>query len=147
MHIAIGSDHGGYEYRQALIPFLQELGHTVEDYGCVSKQSVDYCDYAVLVGEAVAQGKADRGILICGTGIGMSIMANKVKGVRCALCGDTVSAMFTRAHNDTNVLAMGQRIIGEEVAKEIARVWLSTPYEGGRHQRRVDKITAYEQKQ
>ena len=146
MRIAIGSDHGGYGYRKLLIPFLQEMGHTVEDFGCPTLDSVDYVDYAIPVAEGVAAGRFDRGIVICGTGVGVSISANKVKGIRCALCGDSVTAKLTRAHNDSNVLAMGQRIIGEEAMKDIVSVWLSTPFEGGRHTRRIEKIAQYEQK-
>jgi len=146
MRIAIGSDHGGYAYKELLIPFLTELGHEPEDFGCPSPESVDYADYAIPVAEAVAAGRFDRGILICGTGVGVSITANKVRGVRCALCGDSVTAKLTRAHNDSNVLAMGQRIIGEEAMKEIVRVWLETPFEGGRHAVRIGKIARYEEK-
>lgn len=144
MRIAIGSDHGGYEYKALLLPLLREQGHEVEDFGCDSPASVDYADYALPVAEAVAAGRFERGILICGTGVGVSISANKVRGVRCALCGDPVTAQLTRAHNDSNVLAMGQRIIGEEAMKAIVRVWLETPFEGGRHARRIEKIAAYE---
>jgi len=146
MRIAIGSDHGGHAYKELLKPFLKELGHEPEDFGCPSPASVDYADYAIPVAEAVAAGRFERGILICGTGVGVSITANKVRGVRCALCGDPVTAKLTRAHNDSNVLAMGQRIIGEEAMKEIVRVWLETPFEGGRHAVRIGKIARYEEK-
>lgn len=141
MKIAIGSDHGGYELKKRIINYLEESRYNYKDFGCrSSSESVDYPDIAFPVAEAVASGEYDRGILICGTGIGVSICANRVKGVRCALCGDVVSAELTRKHNDSNVLAMGGRIIGSEVAKAIVRKWLSTEFEGGRHERRLSKI-------
>lgn len=144
MKIAIGSDHAGVALRQEIANMIKELGMEVEDFGCECDTSVDYPDYAIPVAEKVANGEADRGILICGTGIGMSITANKVKGIRCALVHDLFSAKATRQHNDSNVLAMGERVIGPGLALEIAKVWLTTEYEGGRHGRRVDKITQYE---
>lgn len=148
MRIAVACDHGGYGYKAALLEQLSALGHTVVDFGCDSPASMDYADVAVPAAEAVAKGEADRAILICGTGIGVSIAANKVKGVRCALCGDTVSAALTRAHNDSNALAMGARIIGVELMRGIVSTWLSTPYSNEeRHTRRIGKITAYEEKQ
>ena len=143
MKIAICSDHGGYELKMKLIPYIEELGHEVVDMGCYSEKSVDYPDYAFPMAEAVAAGEYDRGVAICGTGIGVSICCNKVNGIRCALCGDVLSAELTRRHNDSNVLAMGGRIIGVETAKAITRVWLSTEFEGGRHVRRIEKIAAY----
>jgi len=145
MKIAIASDHGGYDYKCALIPFLSELGYEVQDFGTYTNESVDYVDYALPTSEAVAKGECDRGILICGTGIGMSIAANKVPGIRCALCSEPLSAKLTREHNDTNVLAMGARIIGIELAKSIVQTWLTTDFTGGRHTRRIEKITKYEQ--
>ena len=144
MRIAIASDHGGFDYKAALIPFIEAMGHEVTDFGTHSAESTDYSDYAFAACEKVAAGEYDRGILICGTGIGMSIAANKVKGIRCALCSETVSAGLTRAHNDSNVVAMGARVIGIEVAKAIVETFLSTPFDGGRHARRIDKITEYE---
>ncbi|WNB92298.1 ribose 5-phosphate isomerase B [Bacillus sp. NEB1478] len=144
MKVAIGSDHAGVELRKEIIAMIEELGMEVEDVGCECSTSVDYPDYAIPVAEKVANGEADRGILICGTGIGMSIAANKVKGIRCALVHDLFSAKATRQHNDSNVLAMGERVIGPGLALEIAKVWLTTEYEGGRHGRRVDKISQYE---
>lgn len=144
MHIAIASDHGGYAYKDALICHIQSLGHTVEDLGCYTQESVNYAEYAIALSEAVAAGRFERGILLCGTGIGMSIAANKVPGIRCALCSEPLSAALTREHNDSNVLAMGARIIGVELAKEIATVWLRTAFSGGRHQARIDAISAYE---
>ncbi|WP_171016853.1 ribose 5-phosphate isomerase B [Pseudalkalibacillus caeni] len=144
MKVAIGSDHAGVKIKDDIINVIKEMGHEVEDVGCDCDSSVDYPDYALPVAEKVSNGEADRGILICGTGIGMSITANKVKGVRCALVHDLFSAKVTRLHNDSNVLAMGERIIGPGLATEIARVWLETEFEGGRHERRVNKIKEYE---
>lgn len=144
MKIAVCSDHGGFELKLRLIPFIEEMGHTVTDFGCFSEASVDYPDMAFPMAEAVAAGEYERGIAICGTGIGVSICCNKVKGIRCALCGDVLSAELTRRHNDSNVLAMGGRIIGPETAKAITRVWLETGFDGGRHENRINKITEYE---
>lgn len=146
MKVAIGSDHGGIRLRTEIMALMDEMGIPYEDIGCKSIGSVDYPDYAVPVAEKVASGECDRGILICGTGIGMSITANKVKGIRCALVHDVFSARATREHNDSNILAMGERVIGPGLAREIARVWLTTDYEGGRHARRVEKIVSYENK-
>ncbi|NIK79427.1 ribose 5-phosphate isomerase B [Paenibacillus castaneae] len=146
MKIAIGADHGGYRLKDELVAFIQSLGHELVDVGCDCSQSVDYPDYAVPVAELVASGKAERGILICGTGIGMSIAANKVKGIRCALVHDLFSAKATREHNDTNVLAMGERVIGPGVAQEIVRIWLETPFSGEeRHVGRVSKVKQIEE--
>ncbi|GIN63065.1 putative sugar phosphate isomerase YwlF [Robertmurraya siralis] len=144
MKVAIASDHGGMNIRQELKQLMDEMGIQYEDFGCECETSVDYPDYALPVAEKVASGEFDRGILICGTGIGMSIAANKVKGIRCALVHDVFSAKATREHNNSNILAMGERVIGPGLAREIAKVWLSTHYEGGRHEKRVGKITAYE---
>lgn len=147
MKIAIGADHAGYRLKDEIVEFIRSLGHEVEDFGCNCADSVDYPDYAVPVCERVLAGEADRGILICGTGIGMSIAANKYPGIRCALAHDVFSAKATREHNDSNVLALGERVIGPGLAAEIIRVWLETEFSGaGRHQSRVDKITAIEQK-
>lgn len=144
MKIAIASDHGGYDYKQELIPYIESLGHQVLDLGCHGPASVDYPDYGIPCAQAVARGEADRGVVICGTGIGISISANKVPGIRCALCTDPVMARLTREHNDANMLAMGGRIIGIELAKDIVRVFLSTEFSGGRHKTRIDKIAQYE---
>ena len=144
MKIAIASDHGGFHLKENIKEYLVELGHEVDDKGCHSTESVDYPDYALLVAQDVAQGRAERGILICGTGIGMSIAANKVPGVRAALCHDTFSAKATREHNDSNVLCMGERVIGSGLAREIVATWLAGTFAGGRHARRVEKITAVE---
>ena len=144
MKIAIASDHGGYDYKQELIPYIESLGHQVLDLGCHGPASVDYPDYGIPCAQAVARGAADRGGVICGTGIGISISANKVPGIRCALCTDPVMARLTREHNDANMLAMGGRIIGIELAKGIVQVFLSTEFSGGRHKTRIDKIAQYE---
>ena len=144
MKIAIASDHGGYDYKQELIPYIESLGHQVLDLGCHGPASVDYPDYGIPCAQAVARGEADRGVVICGTGIGISISANKVPGIRCALCTDPVMARLTRDHNDANMLAMGGRIIGIELAKGIVQVFLSTEFSGGRHKTRIDKIAQYE---
>lgn len=144
LKIAISSDHGGNNLRKEIIQQIEELGLSYEDFGPNTDDSVDYPDYAIPVTEAVVSGKFDRGILICGTGIGMSIAANKVKGIRCALVHDVFSAKATRCHNDSNVLAMGERVIGPGLAREIVATWLAQDFEGGRHVRRVEKISALE---
>ncbi|WP_079506300.1 ribose 5-phosphate isomerase B [Mesobacillus jeotgali] len=147
MKVAIASDHGGVNIREEIKNLMDEMSIQYEDFGCECGTSVDYPDYALPVAEKVANGEFDRGILICGTGIGMSIAANKVKGIRCALVHDVFSARATRQHNDSNMLAMGERVIGPGLAREIAAVWLSEEYEGGRHENRVGKIKEYENKQ
>ena len=144
MKVAIASDHGGLHIREEIKGLLDEMGIQYEDFGCECNTSVDYPDYALPVAEKVANGEFDRGILICGTGIGMSIAANKVKGIRCALLHDTFSARATREHNDSNMMAMGERVIGPGLARDIAKIWLSTEFEGGRHENRVNKIKEYE---
>ena len=144
MKVAIASDHGGMNIRKEIISLMKEMNIEYVDLGCECNSSVDYPDYAIPVAEKVANGEVDRGILICGTGIGMSIAANKVKGIRCALVHDTFSAKATREHNDTNILSMGERVIGPGLARDIARIWLTTPFEGGRHANRVKKISIYE---
>ena len=142
--IAIACDHGGYALKEAVKAHLDELGLACRDFGTNSTESCDYPDYAAPAARAVASGECDRGIVICTTGIGVSIVANKVPGVRCALCSDPLSAEMTRRHNDTNMLAMGAGIIGQNLALKIVDTWLNTAFEGGRHQRRVDKISALE---
>ena len=137
MKIALGCDHGGYELKQHIIKVLEKLGHEYEDFGCYNLDSCDYPDFGAAAARAVAEGKCDKGIVICTTGIGISIAANKVKGIRCALCGDSYSAEMTRRHNDANVLAMGAGIIGPNMAKKITEVFLTTAFEDGRHARRV----------
>ncbi len=146
MKIAIGADHGGFTLKNEIVKVIKDLGHEVEDFGCDCADSVDYPDYALPVAEKVASGEYNRGILICGTGIGMSIAANKVKGIRCALVHDLFSAKATREHNDTNMLAMGARVIGPGVAAEIVKIWLDTEFEGGRHTNRIIKISNIESK-
>ncbi|GAA0366530.1 ribose 5-phosphate isomerase B [Bacillus horti] len=144
MKIAIASDHGGLRIKEEIKALLDELKLSYEDFGCQCEDSVDYPDYALPVAQRVASGEFDRGILICGTGIGMSIAANKIKGIRCALAHDTFSAQATREHNDSNVLAMGERVIGPGLARDIARIWLQTEFLGGRHQRRIEKVSDME---
>ncbi|MGN0683187.1 MAG: ribose 5-phosphate isomerase B [Oscillospiraceae bacterium] len=143
--IAIGCDHGGYEMKTALIKHLQENNVEFVDLGC-NGETVDYPDIAVKVCEKVTSGECDKGVLVCGTGIGMSMAANKVKGIRAAVCGDTFSARFTRLHNDCNVLCLGGRVIGNGLACDILDLFINTEFEGGRHQRRVDKIMELEGK-
>ncbi|RXJ02708.1 ribose 5-phosphate isomerase B [Anaerobacillus alkaliphilus] len=146
MKVAIASDHGGLNIKAEIKSLMDEMNIQYEDVGCNCEDSVDYPDYALPVAEKVVNGEVDRGILICGTGIGMSIAANKIKGVRCALVHDTFSAKATREHNDSNILSMGERVIGPGLAREIAKIWLETEFEGGRHARRVEKITLLENK-
>ena len=144
MRIAVGSDHAGYHLKEALKEHLQSLGHDVADLGCPDEASVDYPDIARLLAESVAAGEHDLGVLICSNGVGMSIAANKVKGVRAALCGDTFSARRARQHTDANVLCLGSWSVGQGVAREILDAFLEGQFEGGRHTRRVDKIKAIE---
>jgi ribose 5-phosphate isomerase B len=144
LRIAIGSDHAGYLLKQHLVEVLKDDGHDVDDLGTDSTEPVDYPIYCSRVGRAVAQGDAERGIVLGGSGQGEQLSANKVKGVRAALCNDLYTAEFSRRHNDANVLSMGARVVGEGLADEILRVWLTTPFEGGRHQRRIDEITQLE---
>ena len=139
--IAIGCDHGGYELKEKIKKHLEEIGEQYDDLGCYSLESVDYPIYGKAVANAVAEGRADKGIVICTTGIGISITANKVKGIRCALCADTLSAKLTREHNDANVLAMGAGIVGPNLAVSIVDTFLSTPFSGvEKHARRVSMI-------
>ncbi len=144
MKLAIGADHGGFELKEFLKTHLENRGIEVADMGCYSPESVDYPDIALAVARQVATGGAEKGILLCGTGIGISITANKVNGIRAALCHDHFTAKMSAAHNNANVLCMGGRTTGPEIAKEMVDVWLETPYEGGRHERRLDKISAVE---
>ncbi len=140
LKIAIGSDHGGFEYKEKIKEYLKSKGYDFVDVGTYSTDSCDYPVIAKDVANKVVSGDVDRGILICGTGIGMSITANKVKGIRAALCGDTFSARATRAHNNSNILCLGERVIGIQLALDIVDIWLNTDFEGGRHQRRIDMI-------
>jgi len=140
--IAAGADHAGFRLKDELVRLLRQDGHEVEDFGTSSPASIDYPDVARAVAEAVASRRAERGLLVCGTGIGMAMTANKIAGVRAATCNDLYTARMAREHNDANVLALGERVIGPGVAAEAARLFLSTPFAGGRHQRRVEKINA-----
>ena len=142
--IALGSDHGGYDLKERVKAYLDKEGIAYKDYGCHSKESCDYPVFGKAAAEAVASGECDKGIVICTTGIGISITANKVKGIRCALCGDTLSAEMCRRHNDANMLAMGAGIVGPNLAERIVEVFLNTAFEGGRHARRVGLITEME---
>lgn len=142
--IAIACDHGAVDMKNEIKAMLDEMGESYIDFGTDTTASVDYPEYAYKAAQAVVSGECDFGILMCGTGIGMSLAANKVKGIRCALCGDTYSAKMCRAHNNANMMAMGARVIGTELAKCIVKEFLSTPFEGGRHARRVDMIMAIE---
>ncbi|MBC7342677.1 MAG: ribose 5-phosphate isomerase B [Clostridia bacterium] len=144
--IGIGCDHAGFQLKKMIMARLRDNGIAYEDLGTASEDSVDYPDYALRVAEGVMAGRYDRGILICGTGIGVAIAANKVPGIRAANCHDPLSAKLSRQHNDANILTLGGRIIGPELAWEIVQVWLATPFAGGRHQGRIDKITAIEEK-
>lgn len=138
--IALGSDHAAFEYKELVKAYLLEKGFEVEDFGTYSLDRVDYPVIGESVARAVAEGKYERGIILCGTGIGISISANKVPGIRCVVCSEPYSARLSRQHNDTNVLALGARVVGIELAKMIIDIWLETPFEGGRHQRRVDML-------
>lgn len=146
MKVALAADHGGFRLKDEIKKLLESLNIEVEDFGCSCETSVDYPDYALPVAEKVAAGEFDRGILVCGTGIGMSIAANKVPGIRCALAHDSFSARATREHNDSNVLALGERVIGPGLALDIVKIWLETEFQGGRHARRVEKVTEIEAK-
>ena len=145
MKIAVGSDHRGFEAKRQIQAIVTQLGHECVDFGTNNDNPVDYTDHAYLAAKAVSGKEADRAILACGTGIGMSITANKIKGIRAALCHDELSAQISRHHNDANVLCVSGDLIGEVLLRKIVEVWLTTDFSGGRHQRRVDKITAIEQ--
>ena len=144
--VALGADHAGFELKEALKAWLIDSGYQVLDFGTHSPESVDYPDYASQVAEAVADHKVERGVLVCGTGIGMAIAANKMPGVRAALCSDLYTARMSREHNDANVLTLGGRLMGREMALDILRMWLESEFLGGRHQRRVDKIDEIERR-
>ena len=146
MKIALACDHGGLNLKNTVKEYLLNNGYEVEDFGTDCTDSCDYPDFALPAAEAVAQGVCDKGILVCSTGIGVSMVANKVPGVRCAHCHDSYCARFTRLHNDANILAMGEKVVGAGYALDIVEAFLTTEFEGGRHQRRVDKITAVEKK-
>ncbi len=138
--IVMGSDHAGYALKELIKDYLAALNFQIKDCGAFSEDSVDYSDFGIAVAEKIASGDFNRGILVCGTGLGMSMVANRFKNVRAALCNDIFSAMMSRQHNDSNILVLGGRVIGEELAKEIVHVWLKTPFEGGRHQKRIEKF-------
>lgn len=146
MKIAIANDHGALNLKRDVKKYLLDNGYDVVDFGTNSSESCDYPDYGLPAAEAVASGECDMGILMCSTGIGMSLVANKVPGIRCAHCHDTYCAEYTRRHNNANVLAMGEKVVGPGLALQIVKIFLETEFEGGRHQRRVDKITAVEKK-
>lgn len=144
MRIALGADHGGYVLKEEIKKWLAAQGYEYQDYGTHSADSCDYPDIAAAVAGSVASGQCEKGIIVCGTGIGVSIAANKVKGIRAALCHDTFSARASREHNDANILTLGERVIGRGLALDIVDVWLCSEFAGGRHKARVDKITALE---
>ncbi len=141
MNIAVGSDHGGFELKQLVEDFLSKAGHSVESVGCFDLNSVDYPDFAAKVCALVGEGHCERGILVCGTGIGMSIAANRHRNIRAALCHETFTARMSREHNNANVLCLGGRVVGPELALEIVRTWVATEFSGGRHQRRLDMFS------
>ena len=143
--IAIGSDHAAFAFKEDIKAWLIEKGYQVRDFGACGTERVDYCDFGFLVGEAVARGECEKGLIFCGTGVGISISANKVKGIRAVVCSEPYSAKLSRAHNDSNILALGARVVGPELARMIVEVWLATEFEGGRHLDRIKKIAAYEQ--
>ena len=143
--IALASDHVGRSLKAEIKVLLDEMGLPYHDFGADSEERVDYPVYGARAARAVASGECDRGIICCGTGVGISLAANKIHGIRCVVCSDCYSAMLSRQHNNTNMLSMGSRVVGSELGKMIARIWLTTDFEGGRHQRRVEQITALEE--
>ncbi len=145
--IAIGSDHAGFRLKEEITKYLQCRGLEFRDFGTFSAESTDYPDYGEAVGKAVASGECEKGILVCGTGVGIGISANKVRGVRCAVCSECYSAQMARLHNDANVIAIGERVVGPGLALKIVETFLDTEFEGGRHARRVGKIMAIEDRQ
>lgn len=146
MRIAVGTDHRGYSIRSKVIELVERLGHEAEDVGTFSGDAVDYPDIASLVARKVSRGEVDRGILVCGTGLGMCIAANKFRGVRAAPCHDDLTAEMSRRHNDTNILCLSADLLGERLIDRMVELWLSTPFEGGRHARRVEKISRLEER-
>ncbi|EAD7870009.1 ribose 5-phosphate isomerase B [Listeria monocytogenes] len=144
MKIAIGNDHVGIELKPVIVAYLQDLGHDVDDFGAFSNERTDYPEYGKKVAESVAAGKSDLGILICGSGVGISIAANKVNGIRAVVCSEPYSAKLSREHNSTNILAFGSRVVGAELAKMIVQNWLDAEFEGGRHAKRVEMIARIE---
>ena len=147
MKIAVACDHGGLNLKKAVIAYIEKCGHTAVDFGTDSTASCDYPDFAVLAAEAVANGECERGIVVCSSGIGVSIVANKVPGIRCAHCHDTYCAKYTRLHNDANMIAFGEKVVGEGLMEELVSIFFTTEFEGGeRHERRVGKIAEIEKK-
>lgn len=142
--ISIASDHAGYELKESIVTLLVQMGFEVNDLGPQNSDAVDYPDYGISLARSVAEEKVQRGIVICGTGIGMSIVVNRFPGIRGTLCSDVYTAKLCREHNDSNILIMGGRVVGKGLAHEIVRTWLTTPFEGGRHQKRLDKITQFD---
>jgi len=145
MKVALACDHGGYRLKEIIKDYLEEMGVECVDFGTYSEDSVDYPDFAYKAARAVAERKVDRAILVCGTGVGICIVANKVKGIRAGLCCNVYTAEMSRRHNDTNVLCLGGRVIGDELAKAIVKVWLETPFDGGRHARRLGRLSEIEE--
>ena len=146
MRVGLACDHGGFGLKEELKAFIKSMGVDPVDLGCFNEDSVDYPDFGILVAEKVSRGELEKGILVCGTGIGMSIVANKFPGVRAALVHELYSARCSREHNDANILVLGGRVVGPGLAREIVKVWLETPFSGGRHQRRLEEIAALERK-
>ncbi len=142
--IAIGADHAAYDFKEQIKAYLTDKGYSLKDFGTFSNDSVDYCDYGIAVAESVAEGECEKGLTFCGTGVGMSISANKVKGIRAVVCSEPYSAKLSKEHNNTNVLALGARVVGIELAKMIIETWLQAEFEGGKHARRIGKIAGYE---
>jgi ribose 5-phosphate isomerase B len=147
LRIAVGNDHRGFEVKQRVVTLVRQYGHEPIDLGTPGRDSCDYPDFAFEVARAVSEGRVDRGILICGTGIGMCIAANKVAGVRAALCHDSITAEMSRRHNDANILCLSADLLGDELIDRMVRIWLETEFEGARHARRVEKILRFEQEQ
>ncbi len=144
MKVAVGADHAGYRLKEHLVRFLELRGHQVEDLGTFSEESVDYSDFAAAVAREVVAGRAERGLIVCGSGVGVAIAANKIDGIRAATCNDLYTAGKAREHNDANVLALGARVVGEGLAEDIVKSFMASDFEAGRHQRRIDKIRALE---
>lgn len=144
MRIAIGSDHAAFAFKSEIVKWLSGAGHEVFDFGSINTDPVDYCDYGFAVAKSVAEGRFERGLLFCGSGIGMGICANKVRGIRAVTCSEPYSAMRSREHSDANVLTLGARVVGLDLAKMIVDVWIKTPFDGGRHAERIGKIKVFE---
>jgi ribose 5-phosphate isomerase B len=144
--LAIASDHAGFELKESIVAFLKDKGVALEDFGPKNSDRVDYPDYGISIAKAIQENKVERGILICGTGVGMSIVVNRFPGIRGTLCSDLYTTKMCREHNDSNILIMGGRVIGKGLAEEIVSMWLNTPFEGGRHQKRLDKIEDIDRK-